>query len=188
MSKVKGKVTGVGKGKYSYFITLEEKEGFYFNTKFEPKCGKDDIVGIEYEQKADNRGNVKRVEVIESNSNGYEPDAYKGENASTSVKAGATRQDSIVWQSSRKDALVMVGILLGAEGFAVKGKPDAKRVQLEALVDEITYGYFEAASDPRRAAAFTTNADVTEDAPPPEAEEAPVPAAETKGAWDDSWD
>ena len=48
MSKIKGTVARCGKGKYSYFIVLDEKDGFYFNTKYEPMCGVGDVVGIEY--------------------------------------------------------------------------------------------------------------------------------------------
>ena len=184
MSKVKGTVTGCGKGTYSYFITLKEREGFYFNTKYEPKCGKGDVVGIEYEKKADNRGNVKRVEVIEKNSSGYEDTTGGG---SGSGAGGGNRQDSIVWQSSRKDALVLAGILLSNEAFAVKGKADAKRTQIEELVNEITAGYFEAASDPKASNAYKTNASIKEDTP----EDDDAPEEKKEGdEWDsgDEWD
>lgn len=185
MSKCKGTVSGCGKGKFSYFITLEEKEGFYFNTKYEPKCGKGDVVGIEYMQKAENRGNVQKVKVIESNSNGYEDtsQSYSSNSGGGAAPSGG-RQDSIVWQSSRKDALVFVGMLLANDGFALKGKTDAKRTQLEELVDEVTFTFFAAASDPKASNAYATNAEVEEDAAEDEGK------AESKGddAWDDEWD
>lgn len=182
MSKIKGTVTGCGKGKFSYFIVLDSKEGFYFNTKYEPKCGKGDVVGIEYEQKAENRGNVKRVEVLESNSSGYEDTskaASSGSYSSGGGGGGGGRQDSIVWQSSRKDALVFAGLLVseGVKGFKLAGKPDARRTQVEELVDEITARFFEDASDPRACKAMTSNAAIEDDTPDDDTSD---------DAWDDS--
>ena len=190
MAKTKGRVTGCGKGKYSYFITLEGHDGFYFNTKYEPKCGEGDIVGIEFEQKAENRGNVKRVTVLERNSTGYadtSSNSSGGTATSFNAASGGDRQESIVWQSSRKDALVAVGILLHQEAFALKGKPDAKRVQIEELLDEITFKYFSDATDPKASNAYKTNAEVEADEA---AAEPPREGAseDESDAWGDSWD
>lgn len=152
--RVKGTVTGVGKGKFSYFVILDES-GFYWNTKFEPKCGKGDVVGIEGVRKDDKRGQIQKLKVLESNSNGYEASApSKPSGGYSSGGGGGDRQDSIVWQSSRKDALVLAGLLLSNEAYAIKGKPDAKQQQIEALVDEITVRYFESASDPKSSDAY----------------------------------
>jgi len=177
MAKIKGTVSNTGEGKFSKFIMLEEREGFYFNTKFEPKCGKGDVVGIEYEQKGDTRGNIKKIVVLEDNGGAAAKDTWddapagdtKYNPGSAKVVTG-NRQDSIVWQSSRKDALVLAGILLGAEAFKPKGAVDAKRVQIEALVDEITTNYFADASDPRNSAAFKDAEGINEDASEPEDE------------------
>lgn len=192
MSKCKGTVSGCGKGKFSYFITLQEKEGYYFNTKFEPKCGKGDVVGIEYESKADNRGNIKRVEVLEKNSNGYEDTSKKADSGfsalpgSSKSAGGGDRQDSIVWQSSRKDALVAAGLILQVEAYALKGKPDEKRVQLDGLIDEITARYFADATDPRKSAAYTTNAEIEADSDSSEGE-AETETEEKADEWGDEW-
>lgn len=182
MSKVKGTVSGAGKGKFSYFITLEEREGFYFNTKYEPKCGVGDVVGIEFIKKADNRGNVQKVKIIESNSDGYPGDGgSEPKSGGSSYTASPGIQDSIMWQSSRKDALVFVGMLLSNDGFATKGKPDAKRVQIEELLDEVTTRFFGDASDPKASSAYTSNVELTKDEEPDEPEE-------EKDEWDDEWD
>ena len=193
MSKIKGTISGCGKGKFSYFITLEEKEGYYFNTKFEPKCGKGDVVGIEYESKADNRGNVQRIEVLEKNSSGYEDTSkkadsgYASNSGSSKSAGGGDRQDSIVWQSSRKDALVAAGLILQVEAYALKGKTDEKRVQLDGLIDEITARYFADASDPRKSVAYTTNAEIEADAATDE-DAPPEAGGEKSDEWGDEWD
>jgi hypothetical protein len=198
VSKVKGTVDGCGKGKYSYFITLDSKEGFYFNTKYEPKCGKGDVVGIEYEQKAENRGNVKRVEVLEKNSSGYEDtssnssDSSGGSSGSSGGAGGGGRQDSIVWQSSRKDALVLVGLLVSNDGIKLPAasKPDARRTIIEELIDEVTCKFFADASDPRKSKAFTTNAEIEADSDDGESDsegegEKKSEEWDSKGEWDD---
>jgi hypothetical protein len=172
MSKIKGTVSRTGEGKFSKYIMLEERDGFYFNTKFEPKCGKGDVVGIEYEQKGEARGNIKKIVVIEDNGGAQAKEAWSASEVSdykAALPAGGNRQDSIVWQSSRKDALVLAGLLVSAAIFKPKGAADAQRVQVEELVDEITFGYFNAASDPRNSEAFKSNTVIEEDAAEPEA-------------------
>ena len=182
--KIKGTVSNTGEGKFSKFIMLEERDGFYFNTKFEPKCGKGDVVGIEYEQKGDTRGNIKKVVVLEDNGGLAAASSSDSWDDTPAPSKGAAppvgdRRDSIVWQSSRKDALVLAGILLGAEAFKATGKADAKRTQIEALVDEITVGFFHAASDPRNCEAFKESAVIDEDAAEPEEDDA------KDGDWDE---
>ncbi len=166
MSKCKGTVKSQGKGKFSFYVTLEENDGFYFNTKFEPKCGVGDVVGIEYEPKGDKRGNVKRIEILTDNGGpkGVQKKEEEWGKSGGAGGGGGNRQDSIVFQSSRKDALVLVGVLLSNEAFATKGKPDAKRVQIEELVDEVTARFFNDATDPRKSAVLTANAEIDADA------------------------
>ena len=179
MAKVKGTVTGVGKGKYSHFVLIDTKDGYYFNTKFEPKCGEGDVVGIEYDDKGE-RGNITKLKVLEKNSSGYQPSNSGG------GSQGGSRQDSIVWQSSRKDALVLIGMLLDAAAIKLPSKSDAKRVVIEELVDEATATYFNAATDPRNCKAFTSNTEVEEDAKEEEDEpEDEWGGDEPKGEWED---
>lgn len=148
MARKKGTVSRVGKGQYSFYIQLDGDD-FYYNTKYQPKCGVKDVVGIEFTRKDDRRGNISKVTVLEHNSNGYEEFKPTG----GSGASGDSRQDSIVYQSSRKDALVYVGLLLGAEAFPLKGKPDDKRLQLEELIDETIAQFFKDATEPRKAIA-----------------------------------
>ena len=131
MSKIKGTVTGVGKSQYSYFVRLDGNP-FYYNTKYEPKCGEGDVVGIEFEQKGDARGNIKKLTVLEKNSDGYKGDAGGGKSAGSarSAPAGGDRQDSIVWQHSQEMALRLSTLILANGGYAVKRKTDEKRLQV----------------------------------------------------------
>ncbi len=148
MSRKKGTVTSVGKSQYSYFIQLDGDQ-FYYNTKFEPKCGKDDVVGITFTKTDEKRGNISKVEILEKNSSGYKPTSSASSYVGSQRAGGDNRQESIVYQSSRKDALQLAVILLTADAFATKGKPDAKRVQIEALIDELTARLFKDAIDPK---------------------------------------
>ena len=183
MAKIKGTVSNTGEGKFSKFIMLEERDGFYFNTKFEPKCGKGDVVGIEYEQKGDTRGNIKKIVVLEDNGGAAASSSDSWDDTPAPSK-GATpasnnRQDSIVWQSARKCAVPFVAALLAAEAFKPTGKADAKRTQIENLLDEVTYRFFTAAADPRNSEAFKTNTKIDEDAAEPEEDDA------KDGDWDE---
>ena len=162
MSRCKGTVTSVGKGKFSFFILLDSKDGHYFNTKFEPKCGIGDVVGIEYEPKGDKRGNVQKVQILEDSGSpkGVQERASSGGGA----KGGPNVQDSIVFQSSRKDALVFLGMLIAADAVKFKGKADALRLQMTETLDEITAAFFKDAAAPRKSSALTTAEELSDDA------------------------
>ena len=149
--KVKGTVTKASKGKYSWFLQLDGDD-FYYNTKYEPKCGEGDVVGIEFTPKGDARGNIQKVKVLEDNSGGYaKANSERAESSGGgSSGSGGDRNSSIVFQSSRKDALVYVGLLLQEEAFAIKGKPDLRRVQLDELLDEVTARFYQDAIDPSK--------------------------------------
>ncbi len=179
MSKIKGTVTRAGKGQYSYFLQLDGND-FYYNTKFKPKCGEGDGVGIEFTSKDDSRGQITNVKVFEENSGGYDKsnsEKSEGGGGKSGGGGGTDRNQSIVYQSSRKDALVFVGILLGAEAFAVKGKADARRVQLDELLDEYTRKFYAAAIDPASAVA-ENGGEESDDAP----------EGESGDDWGDDWD
>jgi hypothetical protein len=156
MSKKKGTVTGVGKGTYSYFIQIDTMDGFYFNTKYEPKCGKGDVVGIEYNKKDDKRGNVQKVTIIEKNSDGYKPTntGGGGGGAGGGYKAEPGRQESIVYQSSRKDALAYLALLLENKGFTLKGAAGKIEEQLEQKLTQIIGEFYQDAMTPSKSPAL----------------------------------
>lgn len=184
MSKIKGTVANVGKGKFSYFIMLEEKSEFYFNTKFEPKCGLGDTVGIEFEQKAANRGNVKKVTLLTDSGSAKGVADYDSSSTSDTGGVPVKRQDSIVFQNSRTAAIRTLKILLVEEAFATKGKPDEKRIQIEALIDELTARYFNAAINPRESSVLKENAEIEQDGDDGEASAWPEESA-ASGEWED---
>ena len=155
MAKRRGIVTRIGKSQYSHYIQLDD-DGFYFNTKYNPKCGKGDEVGIEFEKKNDQRGQIKNVKILTDNGG---PKGFQDSGGGTSGGGGkrgggggfdAGRQDSIVYQSSRKDALVLADILISNKLVKVPAG-DKGRIVVESLVDELVCRFFADASDPRKA-------------------------------------
>lgn len=197
--KRKGTVSKVGKSKFSFFVMLDG-EAFYFNTKFEPKCGVGDVVGIEFDKKADNRGQIQKIVMLEDSGSPkgvQESSGFGGGNASKPSGGGnytpnTDRQDSIVYQSSRKDALVLAEILVANEAIKLPKDADKRRTVIEALVNETTFTYFKAASDPQ--AALKGEAVVAEDAEEAPAEDNVVSFDSAVGDdsgdnWDDdSWE
>jgi len=189
MSKKKGTVTAVGKGKYSYFIQLDTMDGFYFNTKYEPKCGKGDVVGIEYHKKDDKRGNVQKVTVLEKNSDGYKPTntGGGGGGGGGGYQTDPSRQASIIYQSSRKDALVYLGLLLKNEAFATKGAAGKREEQIEEKLTQIIGEFYEDATDPSKSPALVgAEEDAKEDAGDDEFED--DDGEEKQEDFDDEWD
>ena len=199
-NRTKGTVTAIGKGKYDGFYLMLDGEKFYYNTKFNPKVGVGDVAGIEYEKSGDIRGNVTKVKLMTDNGGpkGFQADAQPAKRSGGGKSFGGggfndpARQDSIVYQSSRKDALQLVELLLSNGAFALKGTADAKRVQIEELLDEITVTFFKAAEAPRDSAAFKTAAAVAtdsggdDDSWDADADD-DTPDAPADGGWDD-WD
>lgn len=165
MSKIKGTVSKAGKGKFSYFVLLDGND-FYYNTKFEPKCGEGDVVGIEFTPKGESRGQISKCVVLEDNSGGYakansETSGGAGSSGSGSRSSnsgsgsnrgsGGDRNASIVCQHSQEMAIRTSEIILANEAFAVKGKADARFTQIVALIDTLTVKFYNDALDPEAA-------------------------------------
>jgi hypothetical protein len=190
MSKRKGTVSKIGKSKYSYFVQLDD-DGHYFNTKYDPKCGVGDVVGITFEPKGEQRSQIKAIKVLTDNGGpkGYQDTGgggYSTGGGSSGGGASGGRQDSIVYQSSRKDALVMVGLLLDQDTVKVPNG-DKGRIVLEELVSEVTATFFKAASNPTEA--LKAQAGVDEDAGDDWSDDEPAkPAASGGDDWDDDDD
>ena len=144
MSRAKGKVARIGEGKFSKYIMLDNKDGFYFNTKYNPKCGVDDVVGITYTPKGETRGNITKVEILE------DAGGPKGvqENARVSSGGGGDRQESIIMQHSQEMALRYVTLLLSAEAIKLPKASDREEF-VSTLVDESTVRFNEQATNPQ---------------------------------------
>lgn len=63
--------------------------------------------------------------------------------AGTPSLAPSGTQAAIQYQAARKDALVLVGMVLGAEAIKLPGKPGDKLGVVEGLVDHYTAKFFE---------------------------------------------
>ena len=155
-SKRKGTVSKIGKSKYSFFVQLDG-DGFYFNTKFDPKAGVGDVVGITYDQKAENRGQVKDIKLLEDNGGpkGYQDDggsSYSGgsSNSGGGGGGGNARTESIVYQACLKGVPAIVQLLVDNGGVKLppESKPDARRIVLEELTDELLAKYTNRALNP----------------------------------------
>ncbi len=150
MSRKKGTVTAAAQSQYGYFVQLQETGDYYYNTKFEPPCGIGDVVGIEFQEKGQGRGNVTKIKLLESKGPGFQKKApaKRGGGGGGGFNDPA-RQDSIIFQSSRKDALVFVDLLIRNDAVAIKGKTPEKALQISELVTQITAKFFADAADPR---------------------------------------
>lgn len=159
--RVKGTVTKAGKSKFSYFLMLDGNN-YYYNTKFKPKCGEGDVVGIEYNDKGGNRGQITNVKIFESNSGGYDASnserqgSFAGGQQRQSSGGGPDRNEAITWQSCQKTAGAVVSALAAVGAIASKGNPESKRAEVEAAFDELTVRLFEDALNPRASKTFKT--------------------------------
>lgn len=161
MAKIKGIVARVGDGKFSKYIMLEGKDGFYFNTKFNPTVGVGDEVGITYTPKGDTRGNISDVKMLKDSGS---PKGVQEEARSTGGgggESGGARQDSIIWQHSQEMAIAYVGLLFETDALKIPAKQ--KEAVVSAAVDDATVRFFKDASNPKKSEAFKSAADVDED-------------------------
>ena len=195
MAKIKGTITKASKGKFGYFVMLDGND-FYFNTKFKPKGGEGDVVGIEYDPKGPTRGQIKRMEVLTANTGGYDSSnsetgggSWDSGGSSSSKSSGAggggNRQDSIIWQSCQKVAAELVKAEVSAGCLATSGSKDSKSAEIKGRFDELVVSMFEDASDPKSSETWKEIKGIQKDASGDDDS-----WGDTKGddEWDDSGD
>jgi hypothetical protein len=169
MARKKGTVTKAGKSKFSYYLQLDG-DSHYYNTKFKPKCGEGDVVGIEYNQQNDQRSQVKSIKVLESNSGGYDSSNSERNYGGGAAKSGGgtgmsnDRQDSIIWQSCQKVAAELTRAAVDAEAIASKGTPDSKAAEIKGYFDENVVSLFRDASDPKNSLTYKNIMGIEKDA------------------------
>lgn len=168
MAKKKGVVSKAGKSKFGYFLMLDG-EDFYYNTKFEPKCGEGDVVGVEFKQTGPSRGQINKVVVLTNNSGGYsssnsERKGGGGGGFSGGGTGGSDRQDSIIWQSCQKVASSLVAAEVAAGALASKGNAESKAIEIKGRFDELTFLLFADASDPKNSKTYESIAKLHKDA------------------------
>jgi len=163
MARVKGTLTKVGKGKFGFFLMLQEREGFYFNTKYEPKAGVGDVVGIEFTPKGDTRGNVTKVKLLEDKGGPKGAQHNEQRDGGSGGGGGGGRSDSIVWQHSQEMAVRYVDVLLSNGAVKLPKDVTARQTVISALADEATYRFFVDANDPKASKTFKDEAGVASD-------------------------
>lgn len=179
MARVRGVVFRAGQSKFGYYVKLDGNEQF-FNTKYPPKCEEGDEVGIEYTQKGKS-ANISKLVVLSK--------AGPKEQGGNGNQSAGDRNDSIVWQSSRKDAIEMAGLLLSNGAVKLPKTEDARAVIVAGLVDKLTFSYFQDAVDPRNSGTYRNEAGVQEDAAEePEQEEGAPWGTEEEGGDEVQWD
>ena len=182
MAKVKGTVFRAGQSKFGFYVKLDGDEAFY-NSKYEPKCGEGDVVGIEFVAKGKSK-NITKLVVLEKGSGASKASSGGGSRAT----GGGDRQDSIVWQHSQEIAARLTSILVanGAVELPAKGA-DKRSTAIVGTFDALTYVLFTAAIDPRESAVYKAEAGVAEDAEEEEKEDEGWDV-EDEGTEDASWD
>ena len=180
MAKVKGTVFRAGQSKFGFYVKLDGDDTFY-NSKFEPKCGEGDVVGIEFTQKGKS-SNITKLVVLEKGSGGSRASSGGGK-----ATGGGDRQDSIVWQHSQEIAARLTAILVANGGIELPAKgADKRATAIQGTFNALTYELFTAAIDPRESAVFKAEAGVAEDAEETTEDEGWDDSGE--GEEDASWD
>jgi hypothetical protein len=159
--RTRGIVSQTGKSKYSFYIRLEG-DARYYNTKYEPKCGQGDDVGIEFESKGPDRANISKVTILKKG-------ARKAESSGNYKSSGGSedkKQDSIVWQHSQQMAIRAAAVLLQSNAVKLQKSGEANAVLIGNLIDELTYKFFKDGIDPRRSSVYLSNAEVDADVEP----------------------
>lgn len=137
MASVEGKVSKVlvknfdGKMFYSFF--LEGVDGLFTNGPKPLTIDKGDYVEVSYND--DNKG---RHSVINYSKKAPPAAAKPATSGSGSSWGGSDRDDSISWQSSRKDAVIAAQALVELGAVDLGKKVSAKKDIFLDLVDELT--------------------------------------------------
>jgi hypothetical protein len=178
--RTKGTVAKVIKGQYGYGVILQNQDGYYYNTKYDPKCETGDVVGIEHVNTKPNASQIKSIQTLE-----------KGPGAPAAGGGGAQsggRQDSIIWQSCQKVASWLVQAKVAAGALE-----DPSSAGIDREFDKQTYRLYKDASDPTNSSTYRNMAELandlngTEPAPGPEVTGQPEPLSIPLPAQADSW-
>lgn len=127
------------RGKMSYSIKLDDQPLYHrLNDKrFAGIAESGNVIEFEAEPNADGKSTAVKGEVRLAAASSSQPQA------ATSFAGGGTRDASIQYQSSRKDALEFLSIAITAGAIKLPAKEAAKLKAMEALVDYYTAGFYE---------------------------------------------
>lgn len=138
--RIKGIVARIVKSRYGYGVVLQNKDGYYYNTKYQPKFNEGDEVGIEFSPKGETSAQITKVQVLREGVGAPAPRRSAGSGASY---ASGDKQDSIVWQHSQEMATRILGKAEDVESYL-------------PLFDDLTARLFEDALNPRDSDAYKT--------------------------------
>lgn len=137
MAQYRGRVSKIFPSRFGGSFGLDGQQGLYFNTKAALPAFLREGVTVELEGEIGRNG--KSVFVVEGSLKEVAP----APQASGGGGPMSRTDESIRYQSSRKDALAMVAILVQSGALKLPEAPAKKAGVIEAAVDRFTAIYFE---------------------------------------------
>lgn len=157
-----------GKPATTFFSIKLEDNPIYYRTKTERYAGIAEP-GQEIEFEANLAADGKSADVVQGS---VKKVAHTvGSTGGTDSGAVSNRQNSIEYQSARKDAIAFLGVALGVEAVKLPAKQADKLDALDALLDAYTSQFFSDIAVLGAVARVTANETPQEDAQTEEEEE-----------------
>jgi hypothetical protein len=145
MAEVSGRVQGVRKNEQYGLYSVKIDGTWYGQGKTNPEVEEGDNVTGEYFTNEKGyktlKGKLKKGAATKATEQAKAP-AGAAVSAGTTSSSWQAKDDSIRYQSSRKDALAFLGLPGVLESIVGKAKPADKVGLVESLVDKYTAGYF----------------------------------------------
>ena len=138
MAQFRGRVSKIFPSRFGGSFGLDGQQGLYFNTKSALPAFIREGVTVELEGEIGR--NNKSVFVVEGS---VKEVAQAPAPAGGGGGSYGNTQDAIKYQSARKDALVMVGLLVQTGALKLPEAPAKKAGVIEAAVDRFTAIYYE---------------------------------------------
>jgi hypothetical protein len=138
--KVKGELKVVKTNDYGFYSVKIDGTWYGTGSKKDPGVVAGDIVEGEFELE---KGKYKTITKSGLKKTAAPAGAAQQDKQQSTGTNWAAKDDSIRYQSSRKDALAFLGLPGVLESIVGKAKPADKVGLVEALVDKYTAGYFE---------------------------------------------
>lgn len=165
--KVKGIVKVVKQNDYKFYSIKIDDTWYGTGSKQDPGVAAGDYVEGEYTLEKEKYKTITKAGLVKASAKA----APAGAAASSSGTNWAAKDDSIRYQSSRKDALAFLALPGVLDAVVAKAKPADKVGIIESLVDKYTASFFEDVAT--FGAVARASGAVTEDpsAPPSDEEE-----------------
>jgi hypothetical protein len=138
--KVKGELKVVKTNDYGFYSVKIDGTWYGTGSKKDPGVVAGDIVEGEFELEKGKYKTITKAGLVKASAKAAPAGAAGPASTGTNW---AAKDDSIRYQSSRKDALAFLGLPGVLESIVGKAKPADKVGLVEALVDKYTASYFE---------------------------------------------